>query len=104
MSAGSVRVRFKSSFEHEKITFSGLQISVGELREKIKALKLGRATKSTLELTDPLSRRGLPLYLSFSFYLSIFLYLLLLPSHSLCVCVNGLSCIGYHVPAIYSIQ
>ena len=64
-----VRFRFKSSLDYDKVTFDGLQLSVAELREKIMAQKkLGLATDFSLELMDPLSRKGLPL----SFLLILF--------------------------------
>ncbi len=54
-----VRFKFKSSLEYEKLTFDGLQLSVGELRKKIMTQKkLGMSDDFTLQIMDAQSKKS----------------------------------------------
>ena len=55
-----IRFKFKSSIEYEKLTFDGLQISLGELKEAImKQKKIGLSNQYTLRVVDAQSKKGL---------------------------------------------
>ncbi len=54
-----IRFKFKSSLEYDKVTFDGLQLSVGELRKKIMTLKkLGVSDDFTLQIMDAQSKKS----------------------------------------------
>ena len=55
-----IRFKFKSSIEYEKLTFDGLQISLGELKEAImKQKKIGLSNQYTFRVVDAQSKKGL---------------------------------------------
>ena len=55
-----IRFKFKSSLEYEKLTFDGLQISLGELKDAImKQKKIGLANQYTLSVVDAQSKKGM---------------------------------------------
>ena len=54
-----IHFKFKSSLEYEKVTFDGLQISLGDLKEAImKQKKIGGANQYTLSVKDAQSKKG----------------------------------------------
>lgn len=54
-----IRFKLKSSLEYDKVTFDGLQISVGDLRKKIMAQKkLGMSDNFTLQIMDAQSKKS----------------------------------------------
>ena len=54
-----VHFKFKSSLEYEKITFDGLHISLGDLKEAImKQKKIGLSNAFRLEVVDAQSKKG----------------------------------------------
>lgn len=54
-----IHFKFKSSLEYEKITFDGLHISLGDLKEAImKQKKIGVSNQYTLKVVDAQSKKG----------------------------------------------
>lgn len=54
-----IHFKFKSSLDYEKLTFDGLQISVGDLKEAImKQKKIGLSNQYTLNVVDAQSKKG----------------------------------------------
>ncbi len=54
-----IHFKFKSSLEYEKLSFNGLQISVGDLKEAImKQKKIGGANQYTLSVKDAQSKKS----------------------------------------------
>ena len=61
-----VRYKFKSSLEYDKITFEGLQLSVGDLRKKIMSQKkLGLSDDFTLQIMDAQTKKSEEVFVLF---------------------------------------